>query len=174
MDRMMHTYDCTEAASADQRGFSLIEVLAAMFILMAGLLPLVGMFTIGVKQMTASTPMLVAREKAREAIESVHAARDTEEASWPTIRNQSDGGIFLDGAQTIKLPGADGLVNTADDGAAELPAAQYRREIDISPLNFDGGGPVNPNLREVKVTVSYKVYGGWRTYVMTTYVSSYS
>ena len=171
---MMQTYDRAEAASTDQQGFSLIEVLAAMFILMAGLLPLVGMFTIGVKQMSASTPMLVAREKAREAIESVHAARDTEQASWPTIRNLSDGGIFLDGPQAIKSPGADGLVNTADDAAAELPAAQYLREIDISPLNFDGGGAVNPNLREVKVTVSYKVYGSWRTYVMTTYVSSYS
>ena len=52
-----------------ERGFSLIEVLAAMFILTAGLLPLVGVFTFSVRQITASTPMLVAREKAREAIE---------------------------------------------------------------------------------------------------------
>ncbi len=158
----------------DERGFSLIEVLAAMFILTAGLLPLVGVFTFSVRQITASTPMLVAREKAREAIESVHAARDTGEASWPTIRNVADGGLFLDGAQAIKAPGNDGLVNTADDGTAEMPVAEFTREIDINPLNLDGTGTLNPSLREVRVVVRYKVHGAWRTYVMTTYVSSYS
>lgn len=157
-----------------ERGFSLIEVLAAMFILTAGLLPLVGVFTFSVRQITASTPMLVAREKAREAIESVHAARDTGEASWPTIRNAADGGVFLDGAQAIRAPGNDGLVNTADDGAIEMPIAEFTREIDINPLNLDGTGTLNPSLREVRVVVRYKVHGAWRTYVMTTYVSSYS
>ena len=37
-------------------------------------------------------------------------------------------------------------------------------EIDInSASNFDGTGTVNPNLREVRVMVRYKVYGAWRT-----------
>ncbi|HUU32676.1 MAG TPA: prepilin-type N-terminal cleavage/methylation domain-containing protein [Vicinamibacterales bacterium] len=157
-----------------ERGFSLVEVLTAMIILTVGLLPLVGLFSTSVQRMTASTPMLVAREKAREAIESVHAARDTGQASWPTIQNVSAGGVFLDGARTIMQPGNDGLVNTADDGAVELPAAEFTREIQINPLNLDVGGALNPNLREVRVTVRYKVYGAWRSYVMTTYVSSYS
>ena len=164
----------SESFVGSERGFSLIEVLAAMFILTAGLLPLVGIFTFSVRQITASTPMLVAREKAREAIESVHAARDTGGASWPTIANVTDGGVFLDGAQAIKAPGNDGLVNTADDGATEMPVAEFTREIDINPLNIDGTGTLNPSLREVRVVVRYKVHGGWRTYVMTTYVSSYS
>ena len=69
--------------------------------------------------MTASTPMLIAREKAREAIESVHAARDTGEFAWTTILNVADGGVFLNGAQPVRRPGIDGLVNTADDGAIE-------------------------------------------------------
>lgn len=161
------------ADSGRERGFSLVEVLIAMVILTVGLLPLVGLFTTSVQRMTASTPMLVAREKAREAIESVHAARDTGQASWPTIRNVSDGGVFLDGAQAVKKPGNDGLVNTADDSVLELPTAEFTREIRISPLNIDGSGAVNPNLREVRVTVRYKVYGAWRSYVMTTFISSY-
>lgn len=158
----------------DERGFSLIEVMAAMLILTVGLLPLAGLFTASVQRMTASTPMLMAREKAREAIESVHAARDTGEASWPTIQNVSAGGVFLDGPQSLRAPGADGLVNTADDGAVELLATEFTREIAISPLPLDSGTGTNQNLREVRVVVRYKVYGAWRQYVMTTYISAYS
>jgi hypothetical protein len=143
-------------------------------ILTVGLLPLAGLFTASVQRMTASTPMLVAREKAREAIESVHAARDTGEASWPTIANLSAGGVFLDGARPVKAPGHDGLVNTADDGADEIPVSEFTREITITPLMIDGTSIINPNLRQVRVVVSYKVHGAWRQYVMTTYVSSYS
>ncbi len=163
------------AAAADgERGSSFVEVIVAMFILTAGLLPLVALFTMGVQRITASTPMLMAREKAREAIESVHAARDTGEASWATINNTADGGVFLNGQQPIRHPGNDGLVNTSDDGAIEVPQAEFTREIDINPLNLDGTGTVNPNLREVRVIVRYKVYGAWRDYVMVTYVSAYS
>lgn len=161
-------------ARAGERGFSLIEVLAAMLVLTVGLLPLVALFTSSVQRMTASTPMLMAREKAREAIESVHAARDTGEASWPTIQNVGSGGVFLGGAQPLRAPGNDGLVNTGDDGAVELLATEFTREILITPLSLDPGPGVNPNLREVKVIVRYKVYGGWRQYVMTTYISAYS
>lgn len=162
------------APVSGERGYSFIEVLAAMLILTGGLLPLVGLFSVAVQRMTASTPMLMAREKAREAIESVHAARDTGTASWANIRNAGEGGVFLDGAQPIKHPGNDGLVNTADDGAIEVPASEFTREIAIDPLVSELTGEIDPNLREVRVTVRYKVYGGWRDYVMVTYISSYS
>jgi hypothetical protein len=33
---------------------------------------------------------------------------------------------------------------------------------------------VNPNLRQIKVIVKYKVAGFWRSYTLTTYVSSFS
>ncbi len=159
----------------DQRGFSLIEVMVAMFILTAGLLPLAGLFAMGVQRMTASTPQLLAREKAREAIESVHAARDTGQASWATIQNDSvTGGVFLTGAQPIKAPGNDGLVNTSDDGATEIPVGEMTREIDISPLNVDGTATVDLNLREVRVIVRYAVGSTWFTYTLTTYISSFS
>lgn len=162
------------ARPVDQRGFSLVEVMVAMFILTAGLLPLAALFAVGVQRMTASTPQLLAREKAREAIESVHAARDTGEFSWTTIRNVADGGVFLSGAQAIKAPGNDGLVNTADDGATQIPSGQMTREIDINTLNFDGTATLNPNLREVRVVILYAVGSTWFTYVLTTYISSYS
>lgn len=159
---------------ADDRGFSLIEVLAAMVVLTVGLLPLAAVFATAVQQSAAATPMMVAREKAREAIESVHAARDTGEASWATINNVSAGGVFVNGPTAVNDPGNDGLVNTADDGAAQVPAGSYTREIQIGTLNFDGTSTVNPNLRELRVIVRYKVFNSWRTYTMTTYISPYS
>jgi prepilin-type N-terminal cleavage/methylation domain-containing protein len=158
----------------DDRGFSLVELMVAMVVLTVGLMPLLQLTAASVVRVGSSTPMLLAREKAREAIESVHAARDTGEASWATIRNLADGGVFLNGAQPIRNPGNDGLVNTADDGAIEIPAAMFTREIDINPLNLDGQPTVNPNLREVRVVINYWLAGAWRTYVMTTYISAYS
>src|SRR5262245_48153325 len=117
-------------AARDERGFSLIEVLAATLVLVTGLLPLAALFAVAVQRMGASTPMMVAREKAREAIESVHAARDTGSASWSTILNISEDGdgVFLIGPQPIKAPGADGLVNTEDDGELETSASEFTRE----------------------------------------------
>jgi len=70
--------------------------------------------------MASSSPALIAREKAREAVESVHTARDTGELAWAKINNVGQGaGIFVVGPQPMKAPGNDGLANTADDGAVE-------------------------------------------------------
>jgi prepilin-type N-terminal cleavage/methylation domain-containing protein len=175
-----------------ERGFSLIEVMVAMGIMSAGLMALVGVFALGVTRMASSSPMLLAREKAREAVESVHAARDTGELAWNTVRNAADGGVFLNGPQPLRLPGADGLVNTADDGEVEtlrepgkdgeldtdddalIRLTDYTREIRITTLNYDNGGGLNPNLRQVVVSIRYKVDNTWRVYTLTTYVSSYS
>jgi prepilin-type N-terminal cleavage/methylation domain-containing protein len=177
---------------ASQDGFSLIEVMVAMGILSVSLLSLVAVFAMSLKGMNASTPMMIAREKAREAVESVHAARDTGEFAWNTIRNVASGGVFLNGAQPIRRPGLDGVVNTADDGAIETMAKpgadgilstaddeivtlnDFTRQVDITPLNYDGTATLNPNLRQVTVTVRYKVDNGWRVYRLVTFISSYS
>ncbi len=173
-------------------GFSLIEVMIAMVILTVGLLSLVGVAAMGVRRAGESSPMLIAREKAREAIESVHTARDTGELTWTKIQNVSNGGVFLDAAQSLKIPGVDGLVNTADDGAVEAvrnagpdgilnngddiitTLNDYTRQVTITPLNYDGTATVNPTLRQIQVVVRYKVGGVWNNYTITTYISSYS
>jgi prepilin-type N-terminal cleavage/methylation domain-containing protein len=160
---------------SDERGFSLMEVLVATMILSVGLLPLVAVYATSVQQMGASQPMMLAREKAREAVESVHAARDTGTASWNNIRNVGEGGVFLDGPRAVKDPGNDGLVNTADDGADQMASSLFTREIDINPvLQDNGSGLPNPQLREIRVIIRYKVNQAWRDYTLITYVSSYS
>jgi prepilin-type N-terminal cleavage/methylation domain-containing protein len=186
----------SQGVRQSEAGFSLMEVLIAMLVLTVGVLSLLGVIALGVQTVAASSPMLIAREKAREAIESVHAARDTGELAWSRIYNVADGGVFLAGMQDLRLPGVDGLVNTADDaiqpieflrhpGAdgvlnnsddiiTRLDAASFQREIAIANLNQDGTTILNPNLRRITVNVRYRVLGGWRTYTLTTYISNYS
>ena len=68
-------------------GFTLIEALVAMAILTVGLLGLAQAFYLGMQHMSTSSANLIAREKAREAVESVHTARDTRTITWAQIRN---------------------------------------------------------------------------------------
>src|SRR6202011_4699378 len=103
---------------------------------------------------------------ATEAIESVFSARDSHMVTWAQLRNVSDGGIFLNGPQPLKVAGPDGVVNTADDGRVEaivLPGPDqqlgtaddvtqtldgFTREIQIVDLSAD--------LRSVTVTITYR------------------
>ena len=172
-------------------GFSLVEVVVATGILAAGLLSLAGVFSLGMLHMAGSTPGLIAREKAREAVESVHTARDTGDLPWSKIQNVPAPGVFLTGAQPMYRAGDDGLVNTADDvirglekqagndnvlgTSDDIALTDFTREIQITNLFADGSLTiVNPNLRQIKVIVKYKVGGNWRTYTLTTYISSFS
>jgi hypothetical protein len=175
-------------------GFSLIEVVIATGVLTVGVLSLVGALAFALSAVASSSAMLIAREKAREAVESVHSARDTGELAWSRVNNVSAGGSFLDGMRDIRTPGPDGLVNTADDGGLEtlrepgpdgvlntvddvlapLGPDRFQREIAITPLTLDGSTTINQNLRQITVRVRYWVAGGWRVYTLTTFVSSYS
>ena len=58
-----------------------------MGILATGLLSLAAVFAMGLNQLKGSSANLIAREKAREAVESVHTARDTRIITWAQIRN---------------------------------------------------------------------------------------
>ncbi len=51
----------------------------------------------------------------------------------------------------------------------------FTREIDINTAQLSTApATVNPNLREVRVIVRYKVNNAWQTYTVVTYISSYS
>lgn len=166
-----------------EEGFSLVETLVAMFLLTAGLLGLAQVLAVGMRHMSASSPTLIAREKAREAIESVHTARDMRVITWAQINNTDNGGIFTVGPQPLLQAGPDGLVNTADDGTACTPASlsapcydavvgpgadgvlgtgddertelrAYSREIQISEL-----APPSPALRQLRVIIRFQSAG---------------
>lgn len=178
-------------------GFSLFEVVVAMSILSVGLLGLAQVFYVGLNIAMTSTPNLVAREKAREAIESVHTARDTHTILWAQIRNSAPptcpagmtavgGGTFSNNELAMQAAGPDGLVSTADDTGAEVtpgpdntfgtsddvPLTGYTRQIDICDVNG------NADLRQIVVTIRYdgsRAFGSRRRqYQLTTFISRFS
>jgi prepilin-type N-terminal cleavage/methylation domain-containing protein len=185
-----------EKNTLSQRGFSLIETVMALGVLTVGLMGAAAVITTGMQKVSSSPFDLIATQKAAEAIESVFSARDSHVLVWANIRNVvglgTDGGIFLDGPQSIRLLGSDGLfntaigaaqpvetmvfpgpdqiLNTADDVTVSL--AGYTREIKIRdvPGEIDVNGV--SNLRSVTVTVIFQ--GGLRKYTLVTYISNYS
>jgi type II secretory pathway pseudopilin PulG len=183
-----------------ERGFGLLEAFIAMIIMTVGLMALAQVLYAGIAVASTSTPNLVAREKAREAVESVHTARDTFIIQWAQIRNTvapigcpagttgNGGGVFLesDDTEAMQAPGPDGLVNTADDTGVEtlpgpdgefgtaddVPLTGYTRQVMI--CDVDG----NPDLRQIVVTVGYEGSNAFgerrRQYRLVTLVSRFS
>ena len=176
--------------SKAEHGFTLIKVMIAAVILVIGLVSLLAVFTQAIGTMAMVQEDLIVKQKAREALESVYTARNTQQLTFDMIQNVADGGIILDGFQDIRLPGADGLVNTADDGALEqlvLPGPDgllgtlddvqqplnMQRQILIESLPLPDTTP-NPDLRQLTVSVQYvSALGLQRTYAVGAYVSRF-
>jgi prepilin-type N-terminal cleavage/methylation domain-containing protein len=172
-----------------EQGFSLLEVLFAMTVLTVGVLGAAGVLAAGMQNLSSSPADVVVTQKAAEAVEAVFSARDSHKLTWAQIKNTADGGIFVGGAQPLKLPGADGLVNTAADSGppvevVTLPGEDptlgtsddtktvynsFTREIKITDITGTNG-----ELRKIEVTVTYQNGPTKRTYRLTTYISAYS
>jgi hypothetical protein len=184
MDTVRSTRRIGRNLKADQSGVTLVEAMISIIILGGGLLALASAFSQGMILMSAAHFHQVAKEKASEAIESVFTSRDTRIITWGQIRNASGGGVFLDGPKALKAVGTDGLVNTADDGAAETetlagpdgllntgddivrPLDAFTREIIITDIAV--------NLREIRVIMRYRVGSLNREYQLLAYISSFA
>jgi hypothetical protein len=171
-------------AGVTERGVSLIETMIAMLVLTVGAIGMASVFLYGMQSATSSPNELIATQKAAEAMESVIAARDSHTLTWAQLRNASDGGIFLNGAKSMKVAGADGILNTSDDGEVEtvlLPGPDqllgteddktetlsgFTREITITN--------VTTSLRSIAVTIAYRAGSASRTYLLTGYMSAFS
>jgi type II secretory pathway pseudopilin PulG len=184
----------SSGARSSERGFSLIEAIIAMGILTVGALSLAQVFATGMVQVASSSQRVIAREKAREAIESIHGGRDSKTLSWTNIANKASagdcpagstptsGGVFVTGLQSLHRPGVDGLVNTDDDASAPKESSPGLDNMlgtaDDEPLNqFERSVSVcdvAPRLRALVVTVRYRAANRLQTYVLTSYISSYS
>jgi prepilin-type N-terminal cleavage/methylation domain-containing protein len=180
-------------ATQPERGFSLIEVMFALAVLLVGVLGAAAVMAAGTRVLGSSPGDVIGTQKAAQAIESVFAARDSHLLTWAQIRNvsgaASDGGVFLDGPQPLKLPGPDGLVNTADDRAQAIESTirpgpdqllttvdderveltAYTREISIREVPNENG-----MLRSITVTIVYQFGTENRKQTVVTYISAYS
>jgi prepilin-type N-terminal cleavage/methylation domain-containing protein len=173
-------------------GFSLVEVIIAVVILSVGLMALLAVFAQAVSATKFSREDLVAKQKAREALENVYSARNDTSITFADIQNVSSGGIFTDGFQPLYLAGANGIAGTAQDtttldsmrlpgpdgrlGTGDdvtVPLVNFQRQILITNLT-NADGSVNPDLRSIAVTVRIASPGRpTRDFVVTGYISRY-
>jgi prepilin-type N-terminal cleavage/methylation domain-containing protein len=170
------------AQPSAQRGFTLIEVMISIAIMGIGILTLVATFATAVGSTQNAQLNLIAREKTLQALESVYTARNTQQISFAQISNIASGGIFTNSATQLLAAGPDGLVNTVDDlnfpasgpcpagpecvvlpgpdgilGTADdvgMSLANFTRQITINPV-FNSDGSINPNVKQIVVTVTY-------------------
>jgi len=181
-----------------QRGFSLVEVMISMVILVIGLVSMLGVFGIAMAATQTSQENSTAKQLANESIETLLTARETANITWDQIQNTGQGGIFLPGFLPVDCPGVDGIIGTADDAACGpqimeqpgpsgvyagacppdvcTPMTNFTRQILISPVFPPGGGPVPiASLRAVTITIQYTTpqFRVPRQYVLNTFISEY-
>jgi prepilin-type N-terminal cleavage/methylation domain-containing protein len=187
--------------SDGQSGFTIIEVMIAIVVLSIGILTVVAAFATAVASTQNAQENLIARQKALETLESIFTARNTQQITFSQIANIPSGGIFTSGASPLWSAGNDGLVNTADDvpfpaqgvcgagpecitlpgpdgilGTADdipMSLGNFTRQIEIDPV-LQPDGSINPNLKQVIVTVSYANLSPVpRSYKVTALISAY-
>jgi len=175
----------------------------AVVVLMIGVLTIVAVFATAIASTQNAQENLIARQKAEEALESIFTARNTQQINFAQIANISSGGIFTDGPTQLLAAGKDGLVNTFDDvpfpangvcpaGPECIPLpgpdgilgtpddvpmslAYFTRQIQIDTVLEADGVTINPNLKQITVTVSYTTGGSPvpRTYSVNALISAF-
>jgi len=193
MDPVISPYHSSRARiSSRQIGFGLIEAMISSVILIVGLAALAGLFAQSLSFLQYTREDLVAKQKAREALEGVYTARNDGTIGWAGIQNTNRGGIFLGGFQPLFLagpngivgttgqtaildrqilPGPDGIIGTADDQI--IPLNNFQRQILIEPL-IDATGNTSPDIRKITVTVQVNsVQRGIRNYTVIGYISRF-
>jgi type II secretory pathway pseudopilin PulG len=168
----------------EQAGFSLVETVFAIGVLSVAALGMAGIFTQGMQKTANSPAELIATQKAAEAIESVFSARDSHSITWAQLRNQVDGGVFNNGPKPLTTDGPDGVLDTADDGPVEsvkLPGVDQRMNTadDVTKTLSDFTreikiADVSDELRSVTVTITYKAGATTRSYTLTVLISNWA
>ena len=190
--------DSAASIRPKEQGFTLLEVLIAMAVLVAGLISLAYGIGVGLAVVQMSTMDSIAREKAREAMEDVFTARDTSTINFSQICNIPTSGsnpnncLFVNGYTPMYTADSTGLVNTtlAAQGAIEtyvtpgpsgvlggadqpqpVQLTGFQRSIQVTSVSSSDGYTV---LAQVTVTILYNPLP-WmsRTVTMVTVMSPY-
>lgn len=185
-----------------ESGFSYIDVMLGLLILMIGVLGSAAALTYNLLRSYQSEKQIVAKQIVNSTIESVFATRDIKitvdaDEEWNSIGNVGSNpvngvfkGVFLTGWTPIREDlGADGVAGTADDACAapgncasgngqntSVVTQGYERQIVITDVQ-DPTRPSPPNdiaRRRVDVTVRYRVNQLWRQETMSTMITDYA
>lgn len=177
-----------------ESGFSYIDVMIALVILMVGVLGLLSGITASIVQTRSQEQQLFSKQIITTTMESIMAVKETDPATmgWSAVGNIGSNpvngvnrGIFALGFQPVLTDaGPDEVVGTADDTGTAVPGVQRRIVItDLcdpdrpSPAPLCNPGPAGPfpvRMRSVQVTVTYQVGGVTRQEVLSTVLTDYA
>ncbi|MFT3745171.1 MAG: type II secretion system protein [Pyrinomonadaceae bacterium] len=176
-----------------ENGFSYIDVMIALVILMFGILSMLVAISWSMVQAAGHEQQLLAKQIATSTIESIMAVKETDPSrlGWPAVGNVGSNpdpvsgvaqGIFPIGFQPVKTDaGADQVIGTADDTGTTVSQVQRRIVItDVcdpdrpSPGICSPAGPAPVRIRSVNVTVMYNVGGLQRQESVQTVLTDYA
>lgn len=185
----------------NEEGFSYIDVMIAIVIMLVGVLALASALTANLVRTYGNDKKIIAKQMALSTIESIISARDISRPGtidgWDSIGNVGtnvvDGvakGVFLNGWTPIREEfGWDGVAGTSDDGCpASSPCtvagrptnnsaviAGYQRKIVITDVQ-DAERPTPPNAitrRRIDVTIRYESIGIFQDELVSTLITNY-
>jgi type II secretory pathway pseudopilin PulG len=185
-----------------QSGFSYIDVMIAIVIMMVGILAMVGALSANIVRSLESEKRTMAKQLALSTIESIVSAKEIQRPGvvdgWASLRNVMNpapappepNGIFLTGFNPVRTDyGWDGVAGTIDDacnntGPCIVPGRPnndsplmngFQRQIVVTDVaDPERPSPPNPiTRRRVDVTVRYFVNQATRTETMSTVISNY-
>jgi type II secretory pathway pseudopilin PulG len=173
-----------------ETGFTLLETMIALVVLLVGIIALAAMLAFDLTRMQGSQNDFIAQQKAEEAMEAIFTAKYTNNISFAAVANNSAGnpaGLFVSTAQPLLLPGPDGLFNSVNDAGTppdyillpgpdmmlgtaddiQVPLANFTRTVTITNVGAAG------DLRQVVITVNYKTGDIPYSYTLTSFISAY-
>ncbi len=177
--------------SKSESGFSYIDVMIALVILLVGILALLSGLSGSLLQARGQEQQLLAKQIATSTMESIMSVKETDPTrlGWKAVGNVGSNldangvpqGIFVTGFQPVKLDaGTDEVIGTADDTGTVVPALQRRIVItDLcdpdrpSPICTPAGTFVI-KFRSVDVTIIYNVGALQRQEKLSTVLTDYA
>jgi type II secretory pathway pseudopilin PulG len=155
----------------NQKGFTYIEVLCAMVILMIGILAQLSALSLNMLRQKEADQQNMARQIAGSTLESIFAARDLGKSngisSWEKINNNNvnSNGIFVAGWNPVRQnAGKDGIQGTIDDACPANTTCQsagytntsaiipgYQRQIVITDIEETGSSTAKKRRLEIKM-----------------------
>ena len=173
-----------------EEGFSYIDVMIAIVILMVGILALMAGMSASVIQARGQEQQMVAKQTAASTMESIMSVKETDPArmGWNAVGNVGSNivagvprGVFIIGMQDVRPnAGPDEVLGTADDTGT--PSISLRRQIVITDVcdpdrpsyNCTPAGGAAVRMRTVQVTVRYFVGSLARDERITTVLTDYA
>lgn len=174
-----------------EHGFSYIDVMIAIVILMVGILALLSGISGSVLQTRGHEQQLLAKQIATSTMESIMSVKETdpERLGWDAVGNiganpDSSGvaqGIFTVGFNPVFLnAGPDQVIGTADDNGDQL--GNLTRRIVITDIcdpdrpspGCSPAGVFPIRMRAVEVTIVYHVGAIQRQEILSTVLTDYA